>query len=272
VHIEAGGHFMNINGETIYCEVEGQGPPIVLIHGWTLNLRMWDTQVNAFSRWFRVIRFDRRGFGKSSGREDISWDAADLKELLDRLNIEKAHLLGMSQGGGVALRFVRAFPDRALSLILHGSIPPDGYPLPWTGADRVPMSEWQSLVRERGLDLFRQIWTAHPAMQIPDGRPDVQALLAELLMAYRGERFLNPATPSGPIGPATMKDLPYLFLPTLVVIGDTEIPYLQIVARVFAYYLPNAQLAFVPGGGHMINVIEPERYNATILQFLENVR
>lgn len=263
---------MNINGETIYCEVDGQGPPVVLIHGWTLNLRMWDTQVKALRGRFRVIRYDRRGFGKSSGGEDIQWDGADLQALLDRLDVEQAHILGMSQGGSVALRFARTFPDRALSLILHGSIPPGGYPLPWTGPDRVPTSEWQSLVQQSGLDAFRQRWSAHPIMRIPDGRPDVQASLAGMLQAYRGERLLHPAKPSGPIGPATMDDLPRLTLPALVVIGDAEVPYLQIVARMFAYYLPNARLAVIPGGGHMINLIEPERYNATIRHFLENVQ
>ncbi|HYM68905.1 MAG TPA: alpha/beta hydrolase [bacterium] len=69
-----------------------------------------------------------------------------------------------------------------------------------------------------------------------------------------------------------MDDLPRLTLPALVVIGDTEVPYLQMVARMFAYYLPNAQMAVIPGGGHMINLIESERYNAAILHFLENVQ
>ncbi|HLW58538.1 MAG TPA: alpha/beta hydrolase [bacterium] len=263
---------MKINGETICCEVEGQGPPVVLIHGWTLNLRMWDRQMKALSRRFRVIRYDRRGFGKSSGREDLQWDGADLEELLDHLDIDNAHILGMSQGGSVALRFVRTFPARARSLILHGSIPPEGYPLPWTGPDRIPMSEWRSLVKKSGLDAFRRDWSTHPIMRVPDDRHDVQVALADMIQAYRGERFLNPAKPSGPIGPATMDDLPRLTLPTLVVIGETDVPYLQIAARMFAYYLPNAQMAVIPGGGHMINLLEPERYNTTILRFLENTQ
>jgi pimeloyl-ACP methyl ester carboxylesterase len=93
----------------------------------------------------------------------------------------------------------------------------------------------------------------------------------ELIAAYRGGRFLSPASPSGAVAPITMDDLPRIGVPTLVVVGDREVPFLQIVARALAYYLPNARLATVPGGGHMVNVIEPDRYNAALLEFLVGV-
>jgi pimeloyl-ACP methyl ester carboxylesterase len=108
----AQGRVATINGERLYYEVAGEGTPLVLIHGWSLNLRMWDQQVSALSRRFRVIRYDRRGFGKSSGSEDVSWDAADLDALLDHLGITKTHILGMSQGARAALRFTLSHPDR----------------------------------------------------------------------------------------------------------------------------------------------------------------
>ncbi|HXX36548.1 MAG TPA: alpha/beta hydrolase [bacterium] len=258
-----------VNEETICYEVAGRGPAVVLVHGWTLNLRMWDPQVPSLSRRFQVIRYDRRGFGRSSGREDLSWDTADLAALLDRLGVAKAHILGMSQGGGVALSFARAFPDRAMSVILHGSVPPSGFALRWSGPDRIPVREWQSRTKERGLEAFRREWAEHPLMRVPEGRADVRARLEDLLAEYRGEHLLDSVPRSGPIGPITMDDLPRLMLPALVVIGDAEVPYLQLVARMFAYYLPNAQLAIIRGGGHLINLIEPEQYNATILRFLE---
>ena len=260
-----------INGENVYYEVEGEGTPLVLIHGWSLNLRMWDQQVPALSRRFRVIRYDRRGFGKSTGSEDGSWDAADLNALLDHLGVRTAHLLGMSQGVRVALQFARSYPDRVSSLILHGPPPPRGFGLPWTGADRTRFDDWAKVAREQGLDAFRRTWAAHPLMEVPAERPEARARLGELLAAYRGGRFLNPTTPSGPIGADTMDDLPRISVPTLVVVGDSEIPFLHIVARALAYYIPDARLAVVAGGGHMVNLIEPDRYNATALKFLAEV-
>jgi pimeloyl-ACP methyl ester carboxylesterase len=267
----AQGSVATVNGENLYYEVAGNGTPLVLIHGWSLNLRMWDAQVAALSRRYRVIRYDRRGFGKSSGSEDITWDAADLDALLDHLGATKVHLLGMSQGARVALQFARSHPERVSSLILHGAPPPDGFGLPWSGADRPLFDEWATIAREQGLSGFRRAWLAHPMMRIPAGHAEAERSLAELLVAYRGGRFLSPKPPSGPVAAITMDDLPRVGAPTLVLTGESEVPFLQVVGRAIAYYLPNARLVVVSGGGHMVNVIEPDRYNATILKFLSGV-
>jgi pimeloyl-ACP methyl ester carboxylesterase len=257
-----------INGERLYYEVAGEGTPLVLVHGWSLDLRMWDPQVPALSRRFRVIRYDRRGFGRSSGGEDPSWDAADLDALLGQLGVRQAHVLGMSQGGRVALQLARDHPDRVLSLVLHGTGAPDGFGLPFTGPDRTRFDEWGTIAREQGLDAFRRAWAAHPLLAIPAGHPEARARLDALLAAYRGGRFLSPAPPSGPVAAVTMDELPRIGVPTLVVSGEGEVPFLQIVARALAYYMPNARLAVVPGGGHLVSLTAPDRYNATILAFL----
>ena len=267
----AQGGMAPINGERLNYEIAGEGAPLVLIHGWSLNLRMWDQQASELSRRFRVIRYDRRGFGKSSGNEDITWDAADLNALLDYLGATRVHILGMSQGARVALQFALRYPDRVSSLVLQGTPAPDGFGLPWTGADRTRFDEWATVAREKGMDAFRRAWAAHPLMEIPAGRPEARARLTELLAGYRGGRFLSPTPPSGPVASVTMDDLPRIVVPTLVLAGDSEVPFLQIVARALAYYIPNARLAFVSGGGHMVNLIEPDRYNAAILEFLAGV-
>lgn len=258
-----------LNGESIYYEVDGDGPPLVLMHGWTLNLRMWDPQVTGLAQRFRMIRFDRRGFGRSSGHEDVRWDAADLDALLTHLDVSQAHILGMSQGGSVALRFARRYSARASSLILHGSIPPDGFPLAWNGRDRVPVDVWQKVAQAEGMERFREEMAAHPVLHVPDSHPAVRRQLREMLAAYPGSRLLDPVAASGPIAPATMDDLRHLTLPALVLIGDSDVPYLQIVARALAYYLPHAEFAVIRGGGHMVNMTQPEAYNAALARFLD---
>jgi pimeloyl-ACP methyl ester carboxylesterase len=262
---------ITVNGETLSYQITGTGTPLVLIHGWSLNQRMWEPQVAPLARHFRVLRYDRRGFGGSTGNEDPSWDAADLKELLDRLGITKAHILGMSQGARVALQFARSYPDRVLSLILQGASAPDGFGLQWTGADRPRFEEWGTMVREQGIDAFRRVWAAHPLMEIPANRPEARARRDELLAEYRGSRFLQTQSPSGPARPFSMNDLPEIRVATLVLVGTREVPFLQIVARVLAYYIPTARLEVVPGGGHLINLIEPARYNAALISFLTAV-
>ena len=260
--------YAKLNGETIYYESEGRGTPLVLIHGWSLNLGMWDRQVSELKRGFRVIRYDRRGFGKSSGNEDVTWDAADLDALLNHLGVQKAHVLGNSQGGRVALQFAKTYPNRVLSLTLQGTAAPDGFGLQWTGADRPRFEEWTKLAREQGMDAFRHVWRAHRLMAVPAGNA-MRTRLNELISDYRGGRFLNPAPPSGSIAPVTMDDVREIRVPVLVIIGESEVPFLQIVARGLAYYIPNARLSIIPGGGHLINLIAPVRYNEAVRQFLE---
>ena len=92
-----------------------------------------------------------------------------------------------------------------------------------------------------------------------------------MLATYPGGRLLHPVPASGPVPPVKMDDLPHLTLPMLVLIGDEEIPYLQIVARALAYYAPNATLTAIPGGGHLVNMIKPGAYNVAIRDFLEGL-
>lgn len=262
--------FLSANGALLYYEVEGDGPPLVLLHGWSLDLRMFDAQMPALSREYRVIRMDRRGFGRSSDAEDLSWNAADLGSLLDHLAISRAHVLGMSQGGRVALDFAVAFSDRVDRLILHGSMPPSGFGVRWSGPDRFPVDEYRARAREQGLESFRRAWTAHPLMRLPPGahEPAARRLVETMLADYRGGLLLQPVDPSGPLTRASFADLGRIPAPALVLTGDQEIPYLQITADALAYALPNARRLVLPGGGHLINLSEPERYSEAVLEFL----
>ncbi len=106
-------------------------------------------------------------------------------------------------------------------------------------------------------------------MATPKGNDEARSRLRTLLNDYRGGRFLNAVQPSGPVAPVTMEEVRQVRVPTLVIIGESEVPFLQIVARALAYYIPGARLSVIPGGGHMINLIEPGRYNAVIRRFLE---
>jgi pimeloyl-ACP methyl ester carboxylesterase len=258
-----------INGETIHYEVMGRGEPLILIHGWGVDGRMWDSQVRALSPRYTVIRYDRRGFGKSTGHEDLTWDAADLAALLDSLRVTRTHVLGMSQGARVALQFVRDHPERVTSLILQSPSPPEKFPLPWNGPDAPRFDEWTKLVQEKGLDAFRPVWARHPLMQVPPNRPDARAQLDKMLADYRGERFLHPAPPSGPVAPSAFEDVPRIAVPTLVVTSERDVPFLRLVAGMYAYYVPKAKLEVLPGGGHMVNLIEPQPFNAAVMKFLD---
>src|SRR5437016_14584838 len=111
-------NYLPVRGGNLYYETAGEGPPLVLIHAGFLDSRMWDNQFQLFSKDARVIRYDVRGYGRSSRPNEEYSDAEDLLALLQHINIESASILGVSNGGRIALDFVSVHPSMVNSLIL----------------------------------------------------------------------------------------------------------------------------------------------------------
>ncbi|WP_076414527.1 alpha/beta fold hydrolase [Shewanella sp. UCD-KL12] len=115
---------IDINGNSFYYEIHGEGEPIVLAHGLGGNHATWYKQVAVLAKAYQVITFDHRGFGNSSdiegaGRSEFS---SDLLALLDHLKIEQTALLGQSMGGGTAITFTCQHPERVSGLIIADSL------------------------------------------------------------------------------------------------------------------------------------------------------
>lgn len=115
--------FANVNGTELYYEIEGQGEPLVLLHGWSFDTRCWDNQMEDFSKHFKVLRYDLRGFGRSALPKvnEPYYHTEDLVAILSHLDIDRIHFLGHSFGGRIVINFVLTYPERVSSLIL-----PDG--------------------------------------------------------------------------------------------------------------------------------------------------
>lgn len=121
---------VSVEGGTLYFDVRGSGPPVVLLHAGDLDLTMWDPQVGPLTQSFRVIRYDARGHGRSTARRGPYSTVKDLRVLLDHLGVERAHLVGISMGAGVALDFAVTYPARVSKLALVStSGPPPGVPI-----------------------------------------------------------------------------------------------------------------------------------------------
>ena len=118
---------LNVGDAVISYDLTGKGRTVVFIHGWALDKSVWDDQVPVFSKRYRVLRYDSPGFGKSTGVADESAEPADLLVLLEALHIDHAYIVGHSRGGGIALRFAAAYPERVDGLVLYGSTPPAGF-------------------------------------------------------------------------------------------------------------------------------------------------
>ena len=268
----AQGQYATINGARIYYEVEGKGHPLVLIHGWPMSARMWDRQADVLARDFMVIRYDRRGFGRSPGTPGVEQssrtDAADLEALLRLLKVSRTYVLGHSQGGAVAQQFTLDHPDQVDALILHGA-PIDGFVLPETGPFSGPSSV-RDLMQKSGMAEFRRQWLAHPINHVPPGHADAAALITDIVEQYHGDDVLIMSPNHGGGVPAIQR-LGEIKAPTLILVGGDDLPFFQISADALAFEIANSVKVVIPGGAHLVNVIEPERYNAEVLRFLRGV-
>ena len=150
-----------VNGTRLYYEVAGSGEPVVLVHAFTLDTRMWDDQFEVLARDFRVIRYDARGFGKSAPPKpgEPYSNADDLAALLDRLDARKAHVVGLSMGGRFALDYAVTYPDGLRSLVVI-----DGVIGGWQWS-REWLAAYAPIVdagRKRDVAQAKSLWLGHP--------------------------------------------------------------------------------------------------------------
>jgi 3-oxoadipate enol-lactonase len=245
---------------------QGRGPAVVFMHAWTLDLGAWQPQAAALAESFRVIRYDRRGFGLSEGTPGRAADVRDLGRLLDHLGLDAATLVGASQGARVALGFALEFPERVHALVLDG--PPDEIGECGSAGDEdFSMAGYRRLVAERGVEAFRRAWQAHPLMRLHTGEPGAQELIARMLERYPARDLAGAAEALPP--PAGAAALARFVKPVLVLNGELDTRLRRLAGEALARALPRAERVVVPGAGHLPNLDAPRAYNHAIHAFLQ---
>lgn len=252
-------------GVPLHYELSGSGPPLVLIHGWTHDGRVWDLQVPALERRYTVLRYDRRGWGRSGGNPDVSRDPHDLDSLMAALDLRDAHVVGHSQGAGAALRFTLAHPGRVRSLVLYGARAPSGFDVPLTGEDALP--DLPAFVREHGLDSLGAVLFERLGRGFDPGDPGL-AIARRLWTDNARKAFEDPDPPSGATPRPSIDRLRDVQVPVLVLTGELELEPFRIAGDALAYVLPDARRVEIPGGGHAVHLQEPERWTAEVVRFL----
>ena len=238
---------------------EGQGPAVLWLHGWTLDLQMWEPQVEALRDTFRLICLDRRGFGLSGGEPSLGQDVQDVWALCEALGLARVALVGMSQGARVAIACAQARPDSVSCVVL------DGPPNFASARSEVPLAHFRELVRTRGMEEFRREWRAHSLTRLRSPDQRLHALLEAMITRYPGAD-LRRGAPALPLvaGP----DLDSLRTPVLIIYGDHESRARAAAARALVERLPCAEQRVIPSSGHMPNLDNPSDYNAAVREFL----
>lgn len=173
----------DVNGTQLYYEMAGSGRPLVLIHGFTLDTRMWDDQFETFARRYQVIRYDARGFGRSAVPAGESYAPADdLRALMSFLGVEHACVVGLSMGGGIAIDFALSYPEASDALVAVDSLL-GGYRWREFGASLA--SVW-SAARQSGIQAAKEVWLSLPLFASAREQTDVASRLAQIVADYSG--------------------------------------------------------------------------------------
>lgn len=265
VRFRCADRFLIRDAERLRYRDEGRGLPLVLVHGWALDLEMWNPQATALAGRYRIVRMDRRGFGLSSGTPDLKADPRDLAALLAHLRLGRIALLGMSQGARVALSFAAMAAERIACLILDGAPADARLGLVEQAQEEIPLARYRELLARRGIEAVRCAIAAHPLMRPRATDARIRRLADLMLSRYAGADLNGPLdAPGGDPVP-----LERLGIPVLVLSGALDSRQRQRTADAVYAALPRAERARVPRAGHLANLDNPQAYNAIIAAFLE---
>jgi 3-oxoadipate enol-lactonase len=256
---------LELENARIYAEDGGAGEPLLLLHGLALDHRSWDEQVGPLRERYRAVRIDLHGFGRSSQVGGPYSHAAILRQVLTRLGIERAHVVGHSMGGRIAAEFVQTHPAAARSLTLV-SADIGGLPFKTLGPAFGRIFE---AGRRGDIAGAKQLFLELESFGSLRERPDLMAHVSSMVAAYSGWLFANSReNPELRPPRATAETLGDFRLPTLVVSGALDAADFRDIADEIAARVPGAHKTVVAGTGHLPQLEAPEVFNRALLEFL----
>ena len=257
------------SGTSLYYERIGSGTPLLLIMGTGLDHSVWDAQIEAYSDEFECIVFDNAGTGKSSRPDErltVRSMATDTAGLLEALNIERAHISGVSLGSCIAQELALARPDMVESLQLHGT---------WARTDGYAGRKFRAQIRliemldMRDFYEINVLWFITP--EFFDAHPDKVEAQIDSIAANAPSRESLIEQYQADIEHSTLDRLPQIEAPTLVTVGSWDVAVPPMYGREVAEAIPGAEFVVVEPGGHLHNAENPVDFNRVTLNFLRRV-
>ena len=242
------------NGVAIHYEVHGQGPALLLSHGYSATCRMWDGQIAALEDRYRVIVWDMRGHGQSASPPDATayseaLTVADMAAVLDAADASQAIIAGLSLGGYMSLAFHARHPDRTRALMLFDTGP--GF------RSDSAREAWNARARTRADDLDTRGFAAlGKSDEVLMSRHRTAAGLAG---AARGMLTQDNDT--------VFRSLAAIRVPTLVLVGANDTNFLA-ATDYMAAKIPGATKVVIPDAGHAANLHQPAHFNSAVESFL----
>ncbi len=262
--------FKILDGLSLFYHDEGQGEPLLLIHGFPLSSELYQPQRAALNNHFRILTPDLRGMGRSdapSGAYSVETYADDLVALLDHLGIGSAVVAGMSMGGYVLLSMLRRHPER-----VEGAIFIDTKAGADTDEGRAGRRKMAQQARVEGAGAIADVML--PKMLTERTRteqPDLAAHVREMMAVTPVDGIVG-ALEALAARPDSTDILPQINVPALVIVGSEDAITPPVEAQKLQAGIPNAQLVVIDGAAHAANIERPNEVNRAIEQWLEQFR
>jgi len=247
------------HGVKIHYEVHGDGPPLILTHGYSSTSAMWREQIAPLSKHHRLILWDMRGHGQSDYPDDPNayseaLTVMDIAALLDALGADRAIVGGLSLGGYMSLAFYRAHPERVRGLLIIDTGPGFKKDEAREAWNKRAFDTAERLERE-GLDVLKSASRERSMVQHRDARG--LALAARGMLTQRDARVIE--------------SLPTIKVPTLIVVGADDTPFLA-ASDYMAAKIPGARKVVIPNAGHAVNIDQPKAFIDAVEPFLAVLR
>ncbi|MHC4051182.1 alpha/beta fold hydrolase [Bradyrhizobium sp. 25ACV] len=246
------------DGVGIYYEVHGNGPPLLLTHGYSSTSAMWQGQVDALAKDHTLILWDMRGHGQSDYPDDPNayseaLTVGDMAAILNAVGAERAIIGGLSLGGYMSLAFYRTYPQAARALLIIDTGPgfkKDEAREAWNAR---ALGTADKLDRE-GLDMLKSATRERATANHRNARG--LALAARGMLTQRDARVIEL--------------LPDIKVPCLIVVGADDTPFLA-ASDYMAAKIPGAQKVVIPAAGHAVNIDQPKALVDAVVPFLKNL-
>jgi pimeloyl-ACP methyl ester carboxylesterase len=256
-----------VNGTSLYYEAAGKGFPLVLISGGgTLDMRAWDEQFETFAKSYRVIRYDIRGIGKSARPRAPFSHSSDLYALLEFLKVRRAHVVGLSFAGAIAVDFALEHPLMVDHLVLAAT---------GTSSDATAQANVEgvlalsAMAQKDGLERTIQFIASLPFFISQEN----QAARDKLRQIYLDNRDLFDdgfplITLWQPVEPPASARLNEIHAPALILVAENDHPAYRAITDKLAAGIKGARQVVIAGATHLIHMDKPQEFDEAVLEFL----
>ena len=265
--------YLDVEGGQLYYEVRGDGHPLVLIHAGVADRTMWDAQMEAFTERYRVIRYDTRGYGKTTTEAVEFSNRQDLHDLLRHLGVDSSYVLGISRGSMIATDFALEHPEMVDALVLCAP-GISGYQ-----AENIPDEEmarfekmdelWEAKKLDELSDLEADVWAIGYGRAPEGGNAEVRERVRQMISENYRTQTIEPT--ARPLDPPAAGRLHEIKVPTLVIIGNHDTTGCRASANRLAEGIPGAKKVEIKGTAHMVNMEKPEEFTRVVLNFLDEL-